>query len=172
MKWLSRPMEVRLQDVRRHLYFLALLAGENHVEPHTMSLTGQVWSYIRRTIGVAMSGKMTQVGYIQHRGNWMLSTNNSSHAEMASAIEKFAANNVHLQGYVSGRFGHGLREIPRISGYDRATILLWLPESTYARIIEVQAHDGNIPKYHVAADHQDWQKLSVLQLLELSLIHI
>ena len=80
-------MEVRLQDVRRLLSFLALLAG-----PNTMSLTGNVWSYIRRTIRVAMSGKMTQVGYIQHRGNWMLSANNSSHAEMASAIEQFAAN--------------------------------------------------------------------------------
>ena len=45
VRWLSRPMEVRLQDVRRHLYFLALLAG-----PDTISLAGIVWSYIRSSL--------------------------------------------------------------------------------------------------------------------------
>ena len=64
VRWLSRPMEVRLQDVRRHLYFLALLAG-----PDTVGLTGSVWSYIRRTVGMMTFGKMTQLGYIRHQGN-------------------------------------------------------------------------------------------------------
>ena len=36
--WLSRPMEVKLQDVRRHLYFLALFAG-----PKMPTFGGRIW---------------------------------------------------------------------------------------------------------------------------------
>ena len=93
-----------------------------------------------------------------------MSSNNSRFAEMASAIGQFAGS-MHLAGYLSGRFGVGLRELPQITGYDRSTVLLWLPESNYARIIELTAHNGSIPRYHVSADHADWQKLRVLQLL-------
>ena len=79
-------------------------------------------------------------------------------------LDRLVESKIQFPDYVSGRFGCGHRELPAAAGYSRSTILLWLPESHHARIIELTCKNGSIPKYHVAADHHDWQKLRVLQL--------
>ena len=55
--------------------------------------------------------------------------------------------------------------MPAIKGYSKAVTLMWRPFSSYARITELEAVSGSIPRLRIASEHEDWTHLRALQLL-------
>ena len=84
--------------------------------------------------------------------------------ELFGAIQFFAKNHLQLSGIVSARIGLGVRELSSLKGYTKSVVLLWRPNSTYARIIELDCANGHTDRLRLAHEHDDWTQLRLLQL--------
>ena len=124
-----------------------------------------VWTSIRSGIDGLPNGRLITLGRIHHNGRWQDSSNNSQHPALLGAIRFFAENHLQMGGWITARIGRGLKELPQIKGFSRSLILLWQPDSTYARIIEAESVQDCVGKARLNTDHDDWTKLRVIQLL-------
>ena len=66
IKWQSRPLDVQLPNMRRHLHFLSLLTAQEDINLAFPSVYGNVWSAIRNAVDMIPPGAFVQVGFHRH----------------------------------------------------------------------------------------------------------
>merc|ERR1712004_367235 len=131
-------MEVQVQNLRRHMHFLALLSpptppvsGDRTVEadlPTYTTVHDNVWQFIKDKLEGFRAGNHVQLGHHLHTDRWVQSSQNTSHPGLMGAIKFFAENHLHLSNVVSARVGKGLKELPPIKGLTGAIVVLWRPD--------------------------------------------
>ena len=104
VRWNSRPLEVQLANIRRHLHFLVYLSSPLKI---TTSQDNAL-SHIKHAVENMTRGGVIQVGVVKTNSEWTRSANNSQQVGLMSAVQFFAENHLHLHNVISARAGIGL----------------------------------------------------------------
>ena len=120
MKWQSSVMEVQVQNLRRHMHFLALfsppapISGDSSVEadlPTYTTVHDNVWQFIKNKLEGLRAGTHVQLGQHIHADKWIQSSQNSRHPGFMGALKFFAENHLHLSNVVSARVGKRTKRV-------------------------------------------------------------
>jgi hypothetical protein len=158
----SHIMEVQTQQIRRHLHFLTFFSTDVlHSEVHH-----NLWQFIRQALENLSPKTLIHLGNVVNNGTWTESRSNAKHPGLMNAIRFFAENHLSLEGVVSARIGMGLQHLPHISGYAGAITIFWRPGRQGLRFNEKWTDSkGQLAKYKISDDYEDWQQLRVIQIL-------
>ena len=87
VRWNNRLIDVRLQDIRRHLHYFTLLVTQQDADPSPVyaassseaypSVHTNVWSTIRTETGQLSPGALVHIGHVKHGNCWPFSANNA-----------------------------------------------------------------------------------------------
>ena len=172
-RWQNRIIEVQVPNLRRHLHFLVYHMmnsyGAGPSNPHI-----NAWTHLRTAIEHLTHGGLVQLGYIWKHGSGSqtteatltLSSNNSTHLGVFSAVKFFAENQLHLTNVVGARLAKGLRELPATRGFANSTILFWLPGQQYPDSFEHTSSSGKIALVRLHKITDQWPDLRILQILQ------
>ena len=187
LKWQSRIMEVQLQNVRRHLHFLALLASPACQPQHYTT----PWEVLTAAVDKLTPGTHRTLGAILHRGSWKTSSSMVSFPGVFHAAQFLAENHLHIPNVVAVRLAHGVRDLPTVSGYSHSVAVVWRPGRSYQQFIELDAIRGSreaeavgksssssrgsreaeaagtsvIPSLRIAAHDSNWPHVRIVQFL-------
>ncbi len=101
VRWQSRVMEVQLQDIRRHLHYLALLISQQSTGEGPLSKAGasvfptvhdNVWTNIKGAIEKFAPGIVVHVGHHHPNCKWISTAKNKRSPELMGAVTYFGEN--------------------------------------------------------------------------------
>ncbi len=118
------PIEVRLQDLRRHLSFLVFLSA-----PHAAcTLAGSGWDLIRKTIENLAKRQSIHLGWIWTPNGWRLAKAMDRHSQVFGSMVYFATAKLHLENISGVCLGKGCATIGKIRGYQNAYLFWWISQ--------------------------------------------
>ena len=114
IRWLSKPLEVQLTHVRKHLYFLCFLA--HYMSGGCFTAHENCWSSIRAMIERLQPRQLVMAGYARNGASWLLTTNPLTKAGFFTAVKFFAENQLHIRNVTAVRAGVGIKAYGKIQG--------------------------------------------------------
>ena len=159
-------MEVYHPHIRRHLAFPVWFLSQNEQNRYSTPAEN-AWRHLRGAIDRMAPSALITVGHVRDsQGNWQISRATSQHAGLLSAIQYFFLTQLRVQHVVLARVGHGIRHLPKVSGYDKCILLTWLPGQQYPTIMYPEGtKEGYTPQIRLdKEDPERWTHLRVVQV--------
>ena len=116
------PIEVRLQDVRRHLDYFCFLAGQHSpLDPGS-----DKWAHLRAVVDGAQQGKPTCIGMAFTTQGWQVLPHKSERLEASTSwLSQFATTTLQLNNVGAVIYGRGRGHIPETKGYTMGLLMWW-----------------------------------------------
>ena len=171
VKHLTRPIEVRLGDLRRHAEFLVFLAASYAA----YGSQSREWQYIRHAIEQLHTGQTLVLGSVPtkakaagaHLGKgciWTTTSTTTQYQTLFKTIAYFAYSGLWCEDVIAAKCAVGVATLPAMPEYSGSLALWWYPGSSDVNRI---ASDNGVPQINFQRlDTRTWTNIRSLQLLK------
>ena len=118
IRWQSRFMQCRIQDVRRALVLLVMLVQDAGDFPRTSP------SRTLTSFADHLDKRVVRLGWLRHE-TWQRAESNARHVLVLLALLHVAACGLHLVGCIGGRVGQGVSVLEGVAEIDDTFLWWW-----------------------------------------------
>jgi len=173
VKWQDRFLQVRTQDVRRSLVYLAFLGCKLTGEQHTYENveTGEYYKVnnedplsVLTAFAEGLDCRIIRLGWLNDQG-WRRAEANITLSEVLLAALHVAACGLHLSGCIGVRIGSGVSALEGVIGYDGMSFLWWWHKGDTSRSWYYECPGTQRIKLTEVCGKDEWTQVSFVQFL-------
>ena len=119
VRWQSRVLQVRPQDLRRSLVYLVMFTNNMCFEAGSSDPVSTIMSYADQ-----LDSKVVRVGWL-FDDKWRRTADSQKLSELVLAVLHVAASGFHLVGCIGARVGNGMSVLEGMVGCDHSFLWWW-----------------------------------------------